>query len=95
MLEWRDQYIYLELCKLIDGNLISNPIIIRVNDDITCVNFEDILQILSPNSLPISNPQKALTEVSVKEILAAYANALKDRANGVLRGIKERINKLS
>jgi Uncharacterized protein conserved in bacteria (DUF2188). len=97
-LEWREQYIYVELFRLIDGKIKENPIIIRPESKLNEFNLEDLLAIraphykLSPNyfdkpyKLSPNYFNKSLSLESVQYVLIHYATVLREFAKDVLQG---------
>lgn len=78
-LEWREQYIYAEVCRLVDGKMEENPIVIRPESDITVFNLEDLIAIRAPElQLSSQSPGKPLTSHDIEKILTDRALALRD-----------------
>ena len=48
-LDQNENWIYLELYRLIDGKLVTNPIVISNQTEIMGYNFDDLLLIRSPD----------------------------------------------
>lgn len=87
-LEWREQYIYVEMYRLIKGKIKNNPIMIHPESELTVFNLEDLLEIRAP-SLKLSPERfdKPLTSKKLEKILTHYASALKQCATDILQGI--------
>jgi len=86
-LEWREQYIYVELFRLIDGKIKENPIIVRPESKLYEFNLEDLLASRAPHyKLSPNYFNKPLNIESVQYVLTHYANALREFAKDVLQG---------
>jgi hypothetical protein len=86
-LEWQEQYVYVELCRLVDGRIKDNPIVIGPESQLTVFNLEDVLEIRNPG-LKLSHKHFArrLTVDALDKILSHYARALEESASDILRG---------
>jgi hypothetical protein len=86
-LEWKEQYIYVEICRLVDGKMKENPIVIGLESDLTVFNMDDLLSIRAPKverrSKPTGGP---LTPDDIEKILTDRALALHRYAQDILRG---------
>lgn len=51
--EWREQYIFVSLCRLVDGKLVNNPIFIDSNSIINCYGVNTLLKIRAPELIPL------------------------------------------
>lgn len=86
-LEWREQYIYVELIRLIDGRVRENPIIITPDSELTVFNLEDLLTIRAPkHKLSNRYVRQPLSVQQVEYIVTDYAFVLREYAADVLRG---------
>jgi hypothetical protein len=86
-LEWREQYIYVELFRLINGKIRENPIIIQPDSSLTAYNLEDLLAIRAPEQkLNQEYFHKPLNIKSVECVLTHYAHALQEFGEDVLLG---------
>lgn len=86
-LEWREQYIYVELYRLVDGKMEENPIVIRPESALTVFNLEDLIAIRAPErQLSSQPPGKPLTGHDIEKILTDRALALRDYGRDVLQG---------
>jgi hypothetical protein len=86
-LEWREQRIYVELFRLVDGRIKQNPIVIGPKSDLNQFNLEDLLAIREPGlTLRSRAPGEPLTVRSVQLFLTQYAAALRQRGSDILRG---------
>ena len=86
-LEWQEQYVYVELCGLVDGRIKDNPIVIGPESQLTVFNLEDVLEIRNPSlKLSPSNFARPLTVDALDKILSHYARALEKCASDILRG---------
>ena len=105
--EWRDQYIYVRLCRLSDGEFRKNPIFITEDSEISCFDIEDLITIRAPEmGIDPAVFGKALSDDEVESVLAIYADAVHTQASDILKGdfsvwpeldaiVKSRIRKLS
>jgi hypothetical protein len=86
-LEWREQYIYVELSRLIKGKIRENPVVISKKSRLNTFNLEDLLAVRAPG-LRIGPEYfvRPLTVESVNYILTRYADSLHEFARDVLRG---------
>lgn len=85
--EWNEQYVYVELFRLIDGRIKENPIIIRPDSELTVHNLEDLIGIRAPKMM--LGPEyfgEPITVESLGHILNHYAGALKELGGDVLQG---------
>lgn len=86
-LEWREQYIYVEVYRLVDGKMEDNPIVIRPESDLTVFNLDDLIAIRAPGlQLNSQSPGKPLTSHDIDKILTDRALALRDYGRDVLQG---------
>lgn len=86
-LEWREQYIYVELYRLIEGRIKNNPIIIRPETELTAFNLEDLLETRAPElKLPPDYFGRPLTIGIIENALARYAFSVKKYAADILQG---------
>jgi len=85
--EWREQYIYVELYRLVDGKMKENPIMIREDSDLTVFNLDDLLAIRAPKLECRSNsPGRPLSNTDIEQILTDRALALHKYGRDVLQG---------
>jgi hypothetical protein len=85
--EWREQYIYVELYRLVKGKIKENPIMIRPESNLRVFNLEDLLAIRAPELAFSSNPpSKPLSNNDVEKILTDRALALHKYARDISRG---------
>lgn len=85
--EWRDQYIYVRLCRLSDGEFRKNPILITQDSELSCFDVEDLLTIRAPKmSIDSGVFGKALSDEEVERILTIYADAVNSQASDILAG---------
>src|SRR5712692_3642980 len=47
-LEWKEQYVYVELFRLVNGKIKENPVIIGRESDLTSFNLEDLIALKAP-----------------------------------------------
>lgn len=86
-LEWREQYVYVEIYRLVDGKMEENPIVIRPESDLTVFNLEDLIATRAPELHLISQASgKPLTSHDIEKILTDRALALRDYGQEVLQG---------
>lgn len=86
-LEWQEQYVYVELFRLINGKIKENPIVIRPDSELTVHNLEDLIAIRAPKmTLGSEYFGKPITVKSLEHILSHYARALKELGRDVLQG---------
>ena len=86
-LEWKEQYVYVELFRLINGKIQENPIIIQPNSELTVHNLEDLIGIRAPGMM--LGPEyfsKRLTVDSLDHVLTYYSRALRELGGDVLQG---------
>lgn len=85
--EWRDQYIYVRLCRLPDGEFRKNPIFITEDSEISCFDIEDLLTIRAPEmGIDAALFGKALSDKEVERVIAVYADAVQTQASDILKG---------
>jgi hypothetical protein len=85
--EWREQYIYVEVYRLVDGKMEENPIVIRPESDLTVFNLEDLIAIRAPElQLSSQSPGRPLTSHDIEKILTDRALALRNYGRNVLQG---------
>jgi DNA-binding protein Fis len=85
-LEWREQYIYVELLRLVNGKIKENPVIIELDSELTVFNLEDLIALRAPKTKLSPGFNKRLTIESVKYALTHYARALREFGTDVLKG---------
>lgn len=86
-LEWREQYVYVELCRLVDGRITDNPIVIGPESQLTVFNLEDVLEIRNAgHKLSPKHFARRLTADALDKILSHYARGLEECASDILRG---------
>ena len=51
-LEWREQHIYVELIRLVDGQVQPNPIAITQGSKLTTFNLDDLVTIGTGDAKP-------------------------------------------
>lgn len=86
-LEWKEQYVYVELFRLINGKIKENPIVIRPDSELTMHNLEDLIALRAPKvTLGTEYFGKPITVESLEYILSQHARALKELGRDVLRG---------
>jgi hypothetical protein len=85
--EWNEQYVYVELFRLINGKIQENPIVIQPNSEVTVHNLEDLIAIRSPKmTLGTEYFGKPITVESLEHVLSHYARALRELGGDVLQG---------
>lgn len=85
-LEWKEQYVYVELFRLINGKIKENPIVIRPDSELTVHNLEDLIALRAPKvTLGSKYFGKPITVESLEYILSHHASALKELGRDVLR----------
>ncbi len=85
-LEWPEQYLYVRLCRLVDGRLQDNPTIVRQNSKLYCFNLENLLLLMEPDLIIKPTPDGRLTPEQMEKTLCIYANAVEKYASTILRG---------
>ncbi|HEY6332281.1 MAG TPA: hypothetical protein VI756_23355, partial [Blastocatellia bacterium] len=86
-LEWREQYLYVELFRLVNGEIRDNPIIIGQKSKLTAFNLEDLVEIRAPHkAIDSESWTTPLTLRSVDHILRRYSELLSKFAADVLVG---------
>jgi hypothetical protein len=86
-LEWNEQYIYVELSRLIKGKIKENPIMIQRNSELTVHNLEDLIGIRAPGMM--LGPEyfsRPLTVDSLDHVLTYYSRALRELGGDLLQG---------
>ena len=86
-LEWKEQYVYVELFRLINGRIKENPIVIKPKTELTVHNLEDLIEVRAPKMM--LGPEyfgKPITVESLEHVLSHYASALKELGGDVLQG---------
>ncbi len=85
--EWRDQYIYVRLYRLINGTKQEDPIVIQHYSELNNFDLEDLLSLRKP-SLKISPSifGRALSKQDIETILEKYAIAIHKHAIDILQG---------
>lgn len=86
-LEWKEQYVYVELFRLINGKIKENPIVIRPDSEHAVHNLEDLIAIRAPKmTLGAEYFGKPITVESLEYILSHHARALKELGRDALQG---------
>lgn len=86
-LEWKEQYIYVELFRLIGGRIKKNPIVIQPDSELTVHNLEDLIGIRAPSMMPgREHISKPITVDTLDQVLTHYSRALKEVGGDVLAG---------
>jgi hypothetical protein len=86
-LEWREQYIYVEVYRLVEGKMEENPIVIRPESNLTVFNLEDLVALRAPElQLSSQPPGKPFTSNDIEKILTDRALALRDYGRDILKG---------
>lgn len=86
-LEWREQYVYVEVYRLVNGKMEENPLVIRPETDLTVFSLEDLVAVKAPGLHLISqSPGDPLTSNDIEKILNDRALALRDYGRDVLQG---------
>ncbi len=85
-LEWHEQYVYVELCRLVDGEIKENPFVVSADSELNCFNFENLLLVRAPAAHIPQQSGKALSADDMEVTLAAYSEALHKFAADVLKG---------
>jgi hypothetical protein len=86
-LEWREQYVYVEVYRLVDGKMEENPIVIHPESELTAFNLEDLVAVRAQGLQLISqSPGTPLTRHDIEKILNDRAVALRKYGRDVLQG---------
>lgn len=86
-LEWREQYIYVELFQLVNGEIQENPILINSESKLTGFNLEDLLALRIPSlKLDCKYFNKPLTVELVNDIVTHYSDCVRKYARDILMG---------
>jgi len=85
--EWNEQYVYVELFRLINGKIQENPIVIQPNSELTVHNLEDLIGIRASGMMPgREHINKPITVDTLDQVLTHYSRALKEVGGDVLAG---------
>lgn len=84
-LEWRDQYLYVDVCRLVDGKFKENPVFITLESELTCFKLDDLLSIRA-RELTVPYSFKALSGKDIEHTLTTYAEGLRLHAGDILQG---------
>ena len=85
--ERRDFYIFIKLCRLINGKLVQNTGEINPKTKINCFDMDDIISLKSKNSLyPPHELNTIFNDDLFKKIVRIQANNLKTHAEEILKG---------
>jgi len=79
----RDNWIYMEISRLVNGKPVPNPITINQDTTLNGFNFDLLLLIRQPQRIPDSTPKNI---DDVDGILDAYSKLLKAYGSDVLMG---------
>jgi hypothetical protein len=88
--EWREQYLSVQLCRLINGKVQRNPE--SLDSEWTCFHIDDLLTVRVPEYdqsallLPWEWKSEEATMHEVGQSLEKYADALRHHGGDVLRG---------
>jgi len=86
-MEWQEQYVYVELFRLINGEIKENPIMIGHDSELAVFNLEDLLGIRAPKmTLDPEYFGTRITLGSLDHVLGHYARSLKEVGKDVLHG---------
>lgn len=85
-LEWVEQYLYVRLCRLVDGKIHDNPAVVRPDSKLYCFNLENLLLLTEPSLIVKPAPYEPLTSEQVEKILYRYAHAVEKYAAKILQG---------
>ena len=85
-MEWQEQYLAITLCRLVDGKIKENPVMIRPDSEIYCFNLENLLLLKSPAQIVTPDFGRSLSPQDMEKILAQYAHALQKYASDILAG---------
>ena len=85
-LEWAEQYLYVRLCRLVDGKIHDNPVVVRPDSKLYCFNLENLLLLTEPSLIVKPVPYEQLTPEQVEKTLCRYAHAVEKYAAKVLQG---------
>lgn len=90
--EYREAYIFITLCELLDGKIIENPFKIEEDSILYCHSLDDVINIRHPSDLvkPAYQYSKESKYYDEQNGLALYvatiANNLKKYASDILLG---------
>lgn len=90
--EFREAYIFIMLCKLVDGNLIENPRNINEDTTLYCYGLDDIVDIINPKDSmkPVYQYSDGFEyynkENGMSLYISKFADNLKKHAEDVLNG---------
>lgn len=93
-LERPEQYLYVRLCRLVDGKIQENPIVVRPDSKLYCFNLENLLLLTEPSLIVKPAPYEQLTPEQVEKTLCIYAHAVEKYAAKVLQGDFEWFSRL-
>lgn len=82
-----DGYIYVELHRLVDGEINRNPIIIRHDSKLNHFGLHNLISLRMPDlKFPSDIRGKGKKDQLMEEIITKYAYALRECATDILRG---------
>jgi hypothetical protein len=85
--QWREQYIFVDIGRVIKGRVMRDPIAIRHDSDLHSFNIEDLLTLRNPSlRIDWTKIQEPLTPESVETIVGSYARAVREHATDILQG---------
>lgn len=90
--EYREAYIFVELCELIDKKIIDNPLNIKEDSVLHCYGLDDLINIRNPSELvkPAYEYGKTSKYYDSQNGLALYVSAfadnLREYASDILLG---------
>jgi hypothetical protein len=94
-LEPREGGIFVELSRLVDGELPSVPIFIESDSVLNSFDLNDIILLRSAPTGKQLDTSSALTADEIESELERYASALRDYAPDILRGDFELFSQLA
>ena len=81
--ERNENWIYIELYRLVTGKLTTDPINISAQTEINGYYLDDLLSIRHPGFLPIKSP---IDDRDIEDVLTDYSVMLRQHADDVLNG---------
>lgn len=85
--EKRDFYVFVQLCRLYNGEIQNDPVIIRAKTCINNFDYENLLLLRSPESIYPSHKSETVFDDSlIKIIIKHHAEKIKKYATDVLDG---------
>jgi hypothetical protein len=96
--EFRECYVFVKICRLLDDNFAPAPGELRPDTILYCYDLDDLLSVRSPESIvPSYQPQTVLNDELVESVISQQAKNLRQYAQDLLQGdfsIFEKLDKI-